>query len=563
MMKRVRKIMSLILALCMVFAMNLTTFATAPDGNPAVAEARKGVIQVRVYYIDDTGTEWPLQNGSGFLLGPSTGSTTLITNHHVITLDHEYKDELNVYFQAMGHDVDFHNANDVNLQVRVAVKRDVEIAATYVNGSEKIDFAILELAQPIYDRAPLKVRGSSALTATQQVYALGFPRVQTSIEDDSIYTTEDVTVAGGMINKFHQINDINYIAHSAKTSEGNSGGPLLDSTGAVVGVNTISYGEYVPDSYGSIAIDEVTSVLDALGIEYLRADETATQALPGGVEETQPPTGGGVEETQPPVSVDKTALTAKISAVGALSAEDYTEESWAALQSALAAAQSVANRQDATADEVNAQVSAMQTAIEGLEEAPTMNWGVIAGIAAAVVVVAIIIVAVAAGSKKRSKAPAAGPAAGPVAGPVPPVTPAAPMPPVPPTFGGTMPMDSGAGETSVLGGGAGETSVLGGGSMQPTATLIRKKNGETANIMKPMFVIGKERQKVDFCVPDNNSVSRKHANIVCKGGVYYVVDNNSTNYTFVNGNKINPNQEVKLNSGDKIKLADEEFEFRM
>lgn len=124
-------------------------------------------------------------------------------------------------------------------------------------------------------------------------------------------------------------------------------------------------------------------------------------------------------------------------------------------------------------------------------------------------------------------------------------------------------MDTGAGETSVLGGGAGETSVLGGGAMQPTATLIRKKNGETANITKPLFIIGKERQKVDFCIPDNNSVSRNHANIVCKGGIYYIVDKNSTNYTFVNGNKINPNQEVKLNSGDKIKLADEEFEFRI
>ena len=138
--------------------------------------------------------------------------------------------------------------------------------------------------------------------------------------------------------------------------------------------------------------------------------------------------------------------------------------------------------------------------------------------------------------------------------------PIAPAAPVPPTFGA---MDTGVGETSVLGGGAGETSVLGGGSMQPTATLIRKKNGEIANIAKPMFVIDKERQKVDFCIPDNNSVSRKHANIVCKDGIYYIVDNNSTNYTFVNGNKINPNQEVKLNSGDKIKLADEEFEFRM
>ena len=152
-MKRVRKIISLIAVVCMVFTMNLTAFATA-DSNPAVAEARNGVIQVRVYYIDDTGREWPLQNGSGFLLGTASGATTLITNYHVVTFDGDEKDALNAYFAGLFMNVNFHNANDVNIEVRVAVKRDVEIVATYVNGSEKTDFAILELVQPIYDRAP-------------------------------------------------------------------------------------------------------------------------------------------------------------------------------------------------------------------------------------------------------------------------------------------------------------------------------------------------------------------------------------------------------------------------
>ena len=198
--------------------------------------------------------------------------------------------------------------------------------------------------------------------------------------------------------------------------------------------------------------------------------------------------------------------------------------------------------------------------VDDKKEGPNML--LIGGIAGGVALVAVVVVLVVVLSKKNKKpvTPAAPISMG---GPIPPVPPAG-QAPVPPSFSNTMSMmDTGAGETSVLGGGAGETSVLGGGAMQPMATLIRKKNGETANIIKSLFIIGKERQKVDFCVPDNNSVSRNHANIVCKGGVYYLVDKNSTNYTFVNGNKLNPNQEVKLNSGDKIKLADEEFEFRV
>ena len=37
---------------------------------------------------------------------------------------------------------------------------------------------------------------------------------------------------------------------------------------------------------------------------------------------------------------------------------------------------------------------------------------------------------------------------------------------------------------------------------------------------------------------------------------------NSTNFTYVNGAKLNGGQEQLLNNGDKIKLSDEEFEFK-
>ena len=481
-MRKVKKVISLVAVICMLFAMNLTAFA-ASDATPAVAEARNGIIQVRLYYVDNAGNSYCLQTGSGFLLGAASGATTVITNYHVISLTDEDKA---YWTETFG--VDFFNSNEVNMEARVAVKRDVEIVTSYVNGSEQTDFAILELAQPIYDRAPLKVANSDELVETQNVYALGFPGAASTAEDDSVYTVEDVTISNGIVGKFQTINNIEFILHNAELGRGNSGGPLVDSNGAVVGVNTLTYADDAARYYSSIEINEIASVLDALGIAYEKADGVAPAPEP-----TPEPT----------------------------------------------------------------------PAVAEVEEGPNML--LIGGIAGGVALVAVVVVLVVVLSKKNKKpvTPAAPISMG---GPVPPVPPVpkAGQAPVPPSFSNTMSMmDTGAGETSVLGGGAGETSVLGGGAMQPMATLIRKKNGETANITKPLFIIGKERQKVDFCVPDNNSVSRNHANIVCKGGVYYVVDKNSTNYTFVNGNKLNPNQEVKLNSGDKIKLADEEFEFRV
>ena len=120
----------------------------------------------------------------------------------------------------------------------------------------------------------------------------------------------------------------------------------------------------------------------------------------------------------------------------------------------------------------------------------------------------------------------------------------------------------GAGETSVLGYGGGETSVLGGAN-QKKASLTRVKTNEHVDIVKQLFRIGKERSKVDYCITNNNSVSRVHADIVFKNGGYYLIDNNSTNYTFVNGQLIPAKQEVAISDGDRIKFAEEEFIFKL
>ncbi len=92
-------------------------------------------------------------------------------------------------------------------------------------------------------------------------------------------------------------------------------------------------------------------------------------------------------------------------------------------------------------------------------------------------------------------------------------------------------------------------------------TLTRRATGVTVNIDRPVFRIGKERDKVDFCVTENRTVSRLHATIYTRNGSCFVEDNNSTNRTYINGTPVLPNREIKLKSGDVLKLSDEEFDF--
>lgn len=95
------------------------------------------------------------------------------------------------------------------------------------------------------------------------------------------------------------------------------------------------------------------------------------------------------------------------------------------------------------------------------------------------------------------------------------------------------------------------------------ASMYRLLTNETFLINKPVFRIGKEKSYSDYFVANNNMVSRSHADIIARGGRYFIVDLNSKNRTFVNETPIPAQQETEIHDGDAIRLANEEFEFRI
>lgn len=101
--------------------------------------------------------------------------------------------------------------------------------------------------------------------------------------------------------------------------------------------------------------------------------------------------------------------------------------------------------------------------------------------------------------------------------------------------------------------------------MQPVnyhfASLTRQVTGEKIELGKPSFVLGKNPEKSDYAVADNTNISRVHAVITMRNGRYYVMDQNSTNGTFINGRIIKAGQETEILLGDCLMLANEEFIF--
>ena len=93
------------------------------------------------------------------------------------------------------------------------------------------------------------------------------------------------------------------------------------------------------------------------------------------------------------------------------------------------------------------------------------------------------------------------------------------------------------------------------------ASLERVSTNETIFLNKPVFRIGKERSYVDYFVTDNNTISRSHADIITRGNRHFVIDLNSKNHTYLNGEMLEPQCEVEMCEGDILKLAKEEFVF--
>lgn len=121
--------------------------------------------------------------------------------------------------------------------------------------------------------------------------------------------------------------------------------------------------------------------------------------------------------------------------------------------------------------------------------------------------------------------------------------------------------DESYGGTTVLGAQDYGTTVLSGelaATVMPYLTLTRMKNNEQIDVKKNNFVVGKSKS-ADYCIEDNSAISRNHMTLLIKDGKFYVVDNGSTNGTWVEGEKLVNGMEKELVEGQKLKLADEEF----
>ena len=97
----------------------------------------------------------------------------------------------------------------------------------------------------------------------------------------------------------------------------------------------------------------------------------------------------------------------------------------------------------------------------------------------------------------------------------------------------------------------------------PAPYFIRMRTGERINIDKAEFKIGRKASEVDYAISDNTDISRVHCVIVKDRGVCFISDNNSTNGTYINGQRLNEGEKRFLTNGVVVLLGNEEFVYHI
>lgn len=146
-------------------------------------------------------------------------------------------------FDEQGHIVtNSHVVGAVNSTAQVTFSDGRSFVATVIGDDVFADIAVLEINQTDipqeegFDFVPLSIANSSAIDVGQPVVAIGYP-FATSLGSKS-------TLSAGVISQTQRLTlseTYGYqavIQTDADVNPGNSGGPLLDMNGEVVGINT-------------------------------------------------------------------------------------------------------------------------------------------------------------------------------------------------------------------------------------------------------------------------------------------------------------------------------------
>jgi 2-alkenal reductase len=160
-----------------------------------------------------------------------------------------------------GHIVTNHHVVEQAVQLGVLLGGETPLRARLVGTAPWVDLAVIRLTDPPDDLRPIPVGTSADLAVGQSVYAIGNPFGLSRSLTTGVISALDrrlPTESGREV--------VGVIQTDAAVNPGNSGGPLVDSSGRLIGVNTAILapnGSFTGVSF-AIPVDTVNRIVPEL-----------------------------------------------------------------------------------------------------------------------------------------------------------------------------------------------------------------------------------------------------------------------------------------------------------
>ena len=209
------KVLRCVLALAVLFMAALAVPRPAQADPADIAAAARGVVRVVILGTDGNQL-FPISHGTGFV----------VENGKVVTNAHVVEDVIQVPGLTIGV---------------VPPQGGEAVPAKIVSFSPRNDLALIEATQPL--RLPPLAIVINPPEDGAMVSAVGYPmnvdRAQgLSIAD--VLKPQPPVKSSGFVSGTRPSREFDTVLHTAPIARGNSGGPLLDNCGRVVGINSFS-----------------------------------------------------------------------------------------------------------------------------------------------------------------------------------------------------------------------------------------------------------------------------------------------------------------------------------
>ena len=511
-----------------------------------ISETKQGIVEVYSGFYSENGVFHRIKHASGFVVNNQETQSYVVTVCNALKNTKKSKKKY-----CKKHKIPYKNVI-LEDSIQVVIKGDVMVEASVMTESEKENYSILQVNSTISEKTSVKFASNKDLTIGDNVYALGFEEDAGRYDDATNRHTEfiamDVKVAVGNIqdtgaNK----NGVLYLQHSASITSGNTGGPLLNKDGYVIGINNAVLNEKGSYTYYSLPIDNVREILDNFNIPYQSIERADIFNNYNTL----------LEESKKLLEDDK-----------------YKSSSKELLQETLMQANNIVLDENTDINQLNTISEQLIKAQLVLELKMKTIRKVIIILAVIIAFIGIWLIRLVIWKIKNSKKEQIS------------------------QSHGTTKINISNGRqdratyteeridnhqefnerrNSVNLQDEGEGTVLLGSAAdfssdfreqsnnfyyrRNMATIKNTKTGQVLLLEKPEIYIGKKEEMNDFVIRNNSNVSRRHACISWEDEKYYIQDLQSSNGTFVNGINVEFGNKHRLKNKDKFVLANEEFIF--